>query len=62
MGTGYKRRIEQWPTLQKLEQRAICNKELLYVSVSLTLVSALMGNELRTESCESVGPHAVHLT
>lgn len=40
MGTGYKRRIEQWPTLQKLEQRAIC-KELLYVSVSLTLVSAL---------------------
>lgn len=61
MGTGYKRRIEQWPTLQKLEQRAI-SKELLYVSVSLTLVSALMGNELRTESCESVGPHAVHLT
>lgn len=61
MGTGYERRIEQWPTLQKLEQRAIC-KELLYVSVSLTLVSALMGNELRTESCESVGPHAVHLT
>lgn len=40
MGTGYQRRIEQWPTLQKLEQRAIC-KELLYVSVSLTLVSAL---------------------
>lgn len=61
MGTRYERRIEQWPTLQKLEQRAIC-KELLYVSVSLTLVSALMGNELRTESCESVGPHAVHLT
>lgn len=61
MGTGYKRRIEQWPTLQKLEQRAIC-KELLYDSISLTLVSALMGNELWTESCESVGPHAVHLT